>query len=199
MGDAADVASEPDPQEMRLGETMTEQQRQRTVGVRDAGPEDAEFLIDMLLEAVNWTGEERMKRRQLLRDKTLSHYVAGWQRAQDLGVIAVDTAGPAGLQIPIGAAWIRRFDSHHPGYGYVADDVPELAIGVAPQHRRRGIGSGLLRTLRARAAAAGVERISVSVEEGNPSRSLFLAAGFTVVGRNDNAETLLLELQPAQE
>jgi len=178
---------------------MTEQQRQRTVGVRDAGPEDAEFLIDMLLEAVNWTGEERMKRRQLLRDKTLSHYVAGWQRAQDLGVIAVDTAGPAGLQIPIGAAWIRRFDSHHPGYGYVADDVPELAIGVAPQHRRRGIGSGLLRTLRARAAAAGVERISVSVEEGNPSRSLFLAAGFTVVGRNDNAETLLLELQPAQE
>ncbi|MGC0144503.1 MULTISPECIES: N-acetyltransferase family protein [unclassified Pseudactinotalea] len=176
---------------------MTEQQRQGTIGVRDAGPEDAEFLIDMLLEAVNWTGEERMKRRQLLRDKTLSHYVAGWQRAGDLGVIAVDTGGPAGLQIPIGAAWLRRFDSHHPGYGYVADDVPELSIGVAQQHRRRGIGSGLLRTLFARAEAAGIRRVSVSVEDGNPSESLFAAAGFTVVGRNGNADTMVLDLSAA--
>lgn len=173
---------------------MTEQQRQSTIGVRDAGPEDAEFLIDMLLEAVNWTGEERMRRRQLLRDKTLSHYVAGWQRAGDLGVIAVDTAGPAGLQIPVGAAWIRRFDSHHPGHGYVADDVPELSIGVSEHQRRRGIGTGLLRTLCTRAKTAGVQRISASVEDGNPSRSLFDAAGFTVVERKDNADTLLLDL-----
>lgn len=173
---------------------MREQQRQRTVGVRDAGPEDAEFLIDMLLEAVNWTGEERMRRRQLLRDKTLSHYVAGWQRAGDLGVIAVDTAGPAGLQIPIAAAWVRRFDSHHPGYGYVADDVPELSIGVLSHHRRRGIATALLRTLTSRARAAGVRRISASVEDGNPARSLLTNAGFTVVGRNENADTMLLEL-----
>lgn len=173
---------------------MTEQQRQPAVGVRDAGPEDAEFLIDMLLEAVNWTGEDRMRRRQLLRDKTLSHYVAGWQRAGDLGVIAVDTTGPAGLQIPIAAAWIRRFDSHHPGYGYVADDIPELSIGVLPDHRRRGIATALLRTLTTRARAAGVEKISASVEDGNPAHSMLTAAGFTVVGRNDNADTMLLDM-----
>ncbi|HLS26340.1 MAG TPA: GNAT family N-acetyltransferase [Beutenbergiaceae bacterium] len=174
---------------------MTEQQRQHTVGVRDAGPEDAEFLIDMLLEAVNWTGEDRMRRRQLLRDKTLSHYVAGWQREGDLGVIAVDTAGPAGLQIPIAAAWIRRFDSHHPGYGYVADDIPELSIGVLPHHRRRGIATALLRTLTNRARAAGVKKISASVEDGNPGHGLLTAAGFTVVERRDNADTMVLDLE----
>lgn len=173
---------------------MTEQSPQRPISVRDAGPEDAEFLVDMLLEAINWTGEERMKRKQLLRDKTLSHYVAGWQREGDLGVIAVETGGPGGLQIPVGAAWIRRFDSHHPGYGYVGDDVPEMSIGVAPAQRRRGIGSGLLRTLVGRAREAGVGRISVSVEDGNKAISLFKTAGFTVVGRNGNADTLLLDL-----
>lgn len=176
---------------------MTEQTRHRSVGVRDAGPEDAEFLIDMLLEAVNWTGEERMKRKQLLRDKTVSHYVAGWQRTGDIGVVAVEIGGPAGLQIPVGAAWIRRFDSHHPGYGYIADDVPELSIGVAPHQRRRGIGSGLLRTLFARARDAGVHRVSVSVEDGNPSRALFTGAGFTTAGKAENSETLVIDLDAA--
>ena len=32
---------------------MAEQVRQGPVGVRAAGPEDAEFLVDMLLEAFN--------------------------------------------------------------------------------------------------------------------------------------------------
>ena len=50
---------------------MTDDVKQSPVGVRDAGPEDAEFLLDMLLEAVNWTGEERVSRKQLLRDRRL--------------------------------------------------------------------------------------------------------------------------------
>ena len=174
---------------------MTAQSRQRGIGVREAGPEDAEFLVDMLLEAVNWTGEERFKRKQLLRDKTLSHYVAGWQRSGDLGLIAVETGGPGGLQIPVGAVWLRRFDSHHPGYGYVSDDVPELSIGVAAHQRRRGIGSGLLRALFARARDAGVKRVSVSVENGNDaSLALLTGAGFKVHAKSEDGQTLLIEL-----
>ena len=173
---------------------MTEQSPQRPIRVRDAGPEDAEFLVDMLLEAINWTGEERMKRKQLLRDKTLSHYVAGWQREGDLGVIAVETGGPGGLQIPVAAAWLRRFDSHHPGYGYVADDVPEMSMGVVPAYRGRGIGTALLRTLLSRARDAGVTKVSLSIEDGNKSAAMYRRAGFTPVGRNGNADTMLLDL-----
>lgn len=185
---------------------MTEEVRQSPVGVRDAGPEDAEFLVDMLLEAVNWTGEERVSRKQLLRDRTLSHYVAGWQREGDLGVVAVDLGGPSGLQIPVGAAWLRRFSRSHPGYGYVADDVPELSIGVVPAHRGRGIGRGLLRTIAARAQDAGIRAISLSVEKDNPSVKLYTAAGFRpveVAGGDPerDAHTMLLDLltwQPAR-
>lgn len=184
---------------------MTEEVKQGPVGVRDAAPEDAEFLLDMLLEAVNWTGEERVSRKQLLRDRALAHYVAGWQREGDLGVIAVDLGGPGGLQIPVGAAWLRRFSRSSPGYGYVADDIPELSMGVVAAHRGRGIGRGLLRTITARAQDAGIRAISLSVESGNPAVTLYTAAGFRPVStgsdesertaqNGQDAQTMLLDL-----
>lgn len=179
---------------------MTEEVRQSPVGVRDAGPEDAEFLLDMLLEAVNWTGEERVSRKQLLRDRRLAHYVAGWQREGDLGVIAVDLGGPGGLQIPVGAAWLRRFTRSNRGFGYIADDIPELSMGVVPAHRGRGIGRGLLRTIATRAQDAGIRAISLSVEKKNPAVSLYTAAGFRAVDvgtepeRDADTQTMLLDL-----
>lgn len=176
---------------------MTETVRQSPVGVRDAGPEDAEFLLDMLLEAVNWTGEERVSRKQLLRDKQLAHYVAGWQREGDLGVIAVDLGGPGGLQIPVGAAWLRRFNASTRGHGYVADDIPELSMGVVPAHRGRGIGRGLLRTIASRAQDAGIRAISLSVDKSNSATALYTSAGFRTVAAKDEdstAHTMLLDL-----
>ena len=41
-------------------------------------------------------------------------------------------------------AWLRRFTAAEPGYGYVADDVPELSIAVYPEFRRQRVGTLLL-------------------------------------------------------
>lgn len=177
---------------------MSEEVRQGRVGVRDAATEDAEFLLDMLLEAVNWAGEEKLSRKQLLRDRTLVQYVAGWQREGDLGVVAVDLDGPGGLQIPVGAAWLRHFSRTAPGHGYVADDVPEVSIGVVAGQRRRGIGRGLLRALLIRARDAGLRAVSLSVEPGNPAVPLYESTGFAVVGTEGEARTMLLDLRTWQ-
>ncbi|MDF2575580.1 MAG: family N-acetyltransferase, partial [Agromyces sp.] len=40
----------------------------------------------------------------------------------------------------------------------------------------------------------GLVGISLSVEDGNRARHLYERAGFRVVGRNGNADTMLLEL-----
>ncbi|WP_235019938.1 GNAT family N-acetyltransferase [Ruania rhizosphaerae] len=173
---------------------MGEQVRQGPVGVREAGPEDAEFLVDMLLAAINWTGEDRYTRKQILKDKSTSLYVAGWQREGDLGVIAVDLAGPNGLQIPIGAAWVRRFPARNPGFGFVSEDVPELSMAVISHHRGRGIGSGLLRALATRLQAAGITRISLSVEHGNPAKSLYERLGFTLHSEQETATTMVADV-----
>ncbi|MDT0307886.1 GNAT family N-acetyltransferase [Streptomyces sp. DSM 44917] len=158
--------------------------------IREATPGDAEFLTRMLLAALNW-GEEEYTREQALADPALAVYVEGWPRPGDLGVVAEDAAGE-----PAGAAWARRFTAEAPGDGFVAPDVPELAVAIEPAHRGRGLGPRLLNALLRRAEEAGVERISLSVDDGNPAARLYERLGFVTVGRGagDEADTMLLRL-----
>jgi len=110
--------------------------------IRPATADDAEFLTDMLLEAFNWSGELPFDREQVLADDHIGRYVDGWPRAGDFGVVAVGEDDAR-----LGAAWARTLTADQPGYGYVADDVPELSIGVNPASRGQGVGRALLTAL----------------------------------------------------
>ena len=143
--------------------------------IRPATAQDGEFLVDMLMEAVNWSPEWKPRsRRRVLSDPRTAHYIADWPRDTDLGVIA-----EAGSE-PIGAAWVRFFPPDNPSYGFLGPDVPELTIGVAASWRGRGVGRALLRAVAASAAEAGTGRISLSVERKNFARGLYLSEGFAV-------------------
>jgi ribosomal protein S18 acetylase RimI-like enzyme len=76
----------------------------------------------------------------------------------------------------------------------LADDIPEVTIGVAPAHRGRGVGSALLAALIEQARVRGHQAISLSVEDGNRARLLYERAGFTAVGRNGDSNTMCLRL-----
>jgi GNAT superfamily N-acetyltransferase len=144
--------------------------------IRPATAHDGEFLADMLVAVVNWSPEWKPRsRRRVLSAPATSRYIAGWPRDGDLGVIA-DLAGA-----PIGAAWLRFFTPGDHGHGYLAPAVPELMIGVAAPWRGHGAGRGLLRAIGARAAAAGIARISLSVERKNFARDLYLSEGYQVI------------------
>lgn len=69
--------------------------------------------------------------------------------------------------VRVGARWARPPPADHPGYGYVAPDVPELTLGVLPAHRRRGVGGALLDAVVAAGRERGLARLSLSVEDGN--------------------------------
>lgn len=173
---------------------MTHDVRHGPVGVREAGSEDAEFLLDMLMAEVNRGAQQPLSRRQLLRDKVLSHYVAGWGRDDDIGLVAVDTGGPNGLQIPVGAAWLRFFTKKLPGRGFVDEAVPELTVGVTDPHRDRGIELALIRALVERARDVGVKRISVTVAKDHPYRETYDSAGFTHARTGEHGHILVLEI-----
>ncbi|WP_326608754.1 GNAT family N-acetyltransferase [Streptomyces sp. NBC_01800] len=84
-----------------------------------------------------------------------------------------------------------------PGYGFVAPDVPELTLGVLPGQRGCGHGRALMEAL-IRAAGerpASVDRLSLSVEDGNPAVHLYTSLGFTRVGRNGGSDTMLLDIR----
>ncbi|MEV0273450.1 N-acetyltransferase [Hamadaea sp. NPDC050747] len=153
--------------------------------IRKAVADDAAFLAEMLLAAFDWRGTGRFTLSEVLARPDVAHYVAGWPRSGDLGVVAVDEAG-----VPAGACWLRYLPADDPGYGWVAADVPEITLGVADAHRRRGLGRMLLRELLVVAREAGIAQLSLSVEPDNHARGLYLAEGFEVVGGDGGAETL---------
>ena len=95
---------------------------------------------------------------------------------------------------PVGAAWYRVFRAAEPGYGYVDEQTPELAIAVVPSKRGHGIGEELLQALLVKARAAGYERLSLSVEPGNPARKLYERHGFEVVDEGAEAWTMVASL-----
>ncbi len=78
---------------------------------------------------------------------------------------------------------MRCFTAAAPGYGYVADDVPELAIAVFPEFRGQQVGTLLLGSIIARAERDGLRAISLSVNRENPAKRLYVRYGFEVVGR----------------
>ena len=154
--------------------------------IRPADPGDRPFLLAMLVEAVNWRGQLLRTPAEVAADPALAHYLSGWQRPSDFGVVATSQAGE-----PIGAAWARSFDTGEPGYGFVADDVPEISMAVVSAFRGHGVGTRLLVALLQAARGRGYKALSLSVEDGNPARALYERAGFVRHGRNGNSDVLL--------
>ena len=86
-----------------------------------------------------------------VEDASLWQYVSGWGRRGDASVIALEDG------FPIGAAWFRLFTRDEPGFGFVDDQTPEVAIAVVPSRR------GSMRSKRS---------IARSMESKGPPRSI---------------------------
>ncbi len=146
------------------------------VVLRRGGAQDVRFLRDMLHHAYYWK-----ERAPDAGPGPVALYVKAWGRPGDTAVIAIEGG------FPVGAAWYRVFGAEEPGYGFVDERTPELAIAVVPSKRGHGIGDELLKALIEKARAGGYARLSLSVEPGNPARKLYERHGFAVVERTDGA------------
>ena len=160
--------------------------------LRTAVEADFKFLVDVLLQAFNWSGHRDFSRDQVLDTPEICHYVTGWKRDSDFGTVACADEGQ-----PIGAAWARFFGVDDKGYGFVAEHVPELTIGVLPGHRGAGVGTELMAALIRQATGLHTPALSLSVEDRNPAVRLYERNGFRAVGRTGASDIMLLPLSPA--
>ena len=171
------------------------------VRTRPADAGDGELLFALLLEAMNWSPDRTpFTVRDVLSRPELAHYVAGWPRPGDAGVVAVAGAAAAvddGPEEPLGAAWWRHFPADDPGYGFVDPSIPEVSIAVVPERRGGGVGTVLLAALAAEAQRAGLAALSLSVELANPAVRLYERAGYRRVGDDGSAATMRLDLPPS--
>ncbi|GER91913.1 N-acetyltransferase [Dictyobacter vulcani] len=162
--------------------------------LRPVEPADQDFLWDMLYEAAAVSPAMRaLGREQALAVSSVRKYLADWgERAGDMGWIAVGEDHQ-----PLGAAWYRFFPADAPGYGFVAANIPELTISVAPEARGLGIGGALLQALSQAAAEQGCPALSLSVDRENPARRLYERYGFNDAGIStpqDSSITLIHHL-----
>ena len=134
---------------------------------------DLPFLEEVFVIAADWNPEAVKGAEFWHADPTFQKYLAGFPRDTDLGFIAEREGQDAG------AVWSRYFTAADPGYGFVAEDIPELSIGVVAGRRGEGIGRALLNAM----LAASPVSLSLSVEDGNPALELYRKSGFVPVGR----------------
>lgn len=142
---------------------------------------DLPFLEEVFVIAADWNPEAVKGAEFWHADPTFQKYLAGFPRDTDLGLIAEREGQDAG------AVWSRYFTAADPGYGFVAEDIPELSIGVVAGRRGEGIGRALLNAM----LAASPVSLSLSVEDGNPAQELYRKSGFVPVGRVGDATTML--------
>jgi len=150
-------------------------------------------MRSMLAHAYNW------RVNALDADIPLARYVENWGRSGDVALIATETGHR------VGAAWFRLFKEAAPGYGFVDERTPELAIAVVPNARGKGVGTALLEALLRDARAAGYPTISLSVDRANAGAiELYGRHGFEQVAEDEDSVTMLAQLdtstsQPTNE
>jgi len=150
--------------------------------IRRGGRQDVRFLRDMLHHAYYWR-----ERQPGEGPGPVALYVKGWGRAGDTALIAIEDG------FPVGAAWYRLFRRDHPGYGFVDEETPELAVAVVPNRRGRGIGDALLNALYERAKADGHRAVSLAAERGNePLVSYYEQKHGFARAREDDAESVTM-------
>lgn len=165
----------------------------KTLVIRRTRPEDAEFLREMLFEAVYWrAANPRPSIEEALARPDLAKVLEGWGRDGDLGMVATDGRGER-----IGAAWLRLWTRPDHLAGFVDERTPELGIGVRKEFRRHGVGTALLLAVLGRARENGVPRVSLSVEIENVARLLYERFGFHLHAVAQGVATMVVQLDDA--
>lgn len=123
------------------------------------------MLAPFLVWSMDWRGSGEWTWDRIVADPHVSRYAADWgSRHGDAGVLAMDPS--SAVQ---GAAWWRLFADDALGYGFVAPDIPEIGVAVAPDARGRGLGARLMSAVVKHARECGHRALSLSVEDGNDS------------------------------
>jgi GNAT superfamily N-acetyltransferase len=152
---------------------------------RPAEADDVHFLATMLGEAAVWRPDKPTPTAdQVMADPRYAMYLAGWPRRGDHGLVAEEDG-------PLGAAWYRTYTEKTHGYGFIAEDIPELSIAVVASRRRQGFGRRLLVGLVDASVAQGHRALSLSVNDDNPARDLYESIGFQPVEHHGSAWTMI--------
>jgi len=132
------------------------------------------LLAAATLGNLNWCGQRFIAADVRTRSE-FAHYTVVDPQRGDFGWVAELGKGS------IGVVWAQFLPPDDPGYGFLAEDTPEVSLWVRGDWRGQGVGRALLRRVQDDARARGVPRLSLSVEADNYAKKLYGAEGFVDV------------------
>jgi len=129
----------------------------------------------MLFEAGAVSKKVReMGKEKALRLPGMILFLENFGRSKgDFGFVA-ETVG----KTPIGAVWARLFSAENKNYGFISEEIPELAVAVVSEFRGQGVGAKLLESLISAARDLNLPALSLSVDRQNPALKLYKRLGF---------------------
>ena len=164
---------------------MRELKRTMAITLRDAGPDDEPFLLQVFactraaeLAQVPWSEEQRDAFLQMQFNAQHSYYHEQYPDA-DYKVILRDDE-------PVGRLYVLR----------EKDLIRIMDITVLPEYRNSGIGSELTRGVLEEGLNSG-RNVQIYVETFNPSLELFKKIGFSIL--QEEGINYLLEWNPGPD
>lgn len=131
--------------------------------------EDLPFLLQVYtstrweeLAQTDWSDAQKHAFCRMQFDAQHRHYQEHYPEAS---FAIIERGG-----LPIGRLYVARWE----------EEIRIVDIALLPEFRGAGVGTGLLRGLRAEAQEAG-KRLSIHVEQFNPARRLYDRLGFKPV------------------
>jgi len=145
---------------------------------------DEALLVRATLGNLNWR-TQRFTEADVRRRPEFRHYTRLVPDRGDFGLVA-ERGGE-----PIGAVWAQFLPASDPGYGFLDESTPEISLWVRQDSRGTGIGGCLLERLQQQAIDRGCVRLSLSVEDGNHARQLYMSRGFAQADEPEDAGVMV--------
>ena len=153
--------------------------------------EDIDFLKEMLFEAIFLPQEIKNKlSKDIINQPELNKYFIDWGRPGDLAYVA-ETSLTSKL---IGCIWGRLFTLTNKGYGFIDEQTPELSVALSVNYRNQGIGTALGNAIIHNYRQLNYKKLSLNVNESNPSLRLYERFDFKIVKREADSFIMVKEL-----
>ena len=156
--------------------------------IRALANSEFEFLFDLVYEAAYIPEGIERPPRSFVYEPHVSTYAEDFGRTGDTAFVLTDA------DRLVGGIWSRLFSADNPGYGFVGESTPELAMAVFDPYRGRGFGTQLMQRLIESLSDDGFKKVSLSVDDRNPALRLYRRFGFEVVREDRHALTMLRSL-----
>lgn len=154
--------------------------------IREMKKEEYPLLEEFLYQAIFIPEGLQSPPKSIINSPELQVYVSDFGKKKHDKALIAEVNGKAA-----GAVWVRIMND----YGHVNDNTPSFAISLYKEYRGVGIGTAMMRKMRAILKADGYQQVSLAVQKANYAVKMYKKVGFEIVCESEEEYIMINILQ----